>query len=67
MEADRLEATESSADKLSRITVEHRELESRLKQLDKHVYLTPDEQVERKQLQKRKLHKKDQIEALKRR
>jgi hypothetical protein len=66
MDGNRLEAIESSDDMLSRITVEHEDLKTRLRQLDKHVYLTPDEQVERKQIQKLKLRKKDQIQSLKR-
>jgi hypothetical protein len=42
----------------------HLELEERLKHLDGHVYLTPDEQLERKQIQKKKLLLKDRIRAM---
>ena len=40
---------------------EHRVLDETLKELDKKVYLLPDEEVERKRLQKQKLAKKDKI------
>jgi uncharacterized protein YdcH (DUF465 family) len=40
---------------------EHRMLDEKLKELDRKVYLTPDEEMERKRLQKLKLAKKDQI------
>ncbi len=40
---------------------EHRVLDDTLKGLDKKVYLLPDEEVERKRLQKLKLAKKDKI------
>jgi uncharacterized protein YdcH (DUF465 family) len=40
---------------------EHRVLDETLKDLDKKVYLLPDEEVERKRLQKLKLAKKDKI------
>ncbi len=40
---------------------EHRVLDSTLRDLDKKVYLLPDEEVERKRLQKLKLAKKDKI------
>jgi uncharacterized protein YdcH (DUF465 family) len=40
---------------------EHRLLDEKLKDLDRKVYLLPDEEVERKRLQKLKLAKKDKI------
>lgn len=40
---------------------EHRKLDDQLKEFDRKVYLTPDEEMERKRLQKLKLAKKDQI------
>jgi len=40
---------------------EHRELDEKLKEFDKKLYLTPDEEMERKRLQKLKLAKKDRI------
>ena len=40
---------------------EHRMLDDKLKEFDRKVYLTADEEMERKRLQKLKLAKKDQI------
>jgi hypothetical protein len=40
---------------------EHRMLDDQLKEFDRKVYLTPDEEMERKRLQKLKLAKKDMI------
>ena len=40
---------------------EHRQLDEKLKDLDRKVYLLPDEEVERKRLQKLKLARKDKI------
>ncbi len=43
---------------------EHRLLDEKLKEFDRKVYLTPDEEIERKRLQKLKLAKKDKIAEL---
>ena len=43
---------------------EHRQLDEKLKELDRKVYLLPDEEVERKRLQKLKLARKDKIAQL---
>lgn len=40
---------------------EHRQLDEKLKELDRKVYLLPAEEVERKRLQKLKLARKDKI------
>jgi len=40
---------------------EHRLLDDKLKELDKKAYLLPDEEIERKRLQKLKLARKDKI------
>jgi uncharacterized protein YdcH (DUF465 family) len=66
MTKDRHESTpqEDSAEALVRLRAEHKDLETRLEELDGNVYLTPDEQFERKRIQKLKLKKKDQIASL---
>ncbi len=66
MTTDRQESTprEDSAEALVRLKAEHQDLETRLLELDGNVYLTPDEQFERKRIQKLKLKKKDQIARL---
>ena len=43
---------------------EHRSLDDRLKEFDRKVYLSPDEEMERKRLAKLKLAKKDRIAQL---
>ncbi len=43
---------------------EHKNLEGILAELDKKVYLTPEENVERKKVQKLKLAKKDRMAEL---
>lgn len=43
---------------------EHVSYEKRLAKLDNKLFLTPEEERERKELQKKKLKGKDQIEAL---
>lgn len=45
----------------------HRELESRLKELGRRAYLTPQEQKEATQLKKHKLLAKDEIVSLRQR
>ncbi len=43
---------------------EHRSLDDKLKEFDRKVYLSPDEEMERKRLAKLKLAKKDRIAQL---
>ena len=40
---------------------EHRQFDEKLKELDRKVYLLPDEEIERKRLQKLNLARKDKI------
>jgi uncharacterized protein YdcH (DUF465 family) len=42
----------------------HDEIEKRLTELERHLSLTPDEQVERSQLKKEKLRAKDRLAQL---
>ncbi len=49
---------------LAKYVEEHRMLEEKLEEFNKQVYLTPEEEVERKRLQKLKLAGKDKIEAI---
>ena len=50
--------------RIARLRAEHQQLESRLDELNALVYLTPDEQFERKRIQKLKLQKKDMLHRL---
>jgi uncharacterized protein YdcH (DUF465 family) len=57
--------TESS--EFQKWEAEHYELESTLKSIDSHVYLSPEEEVERKRIQKLKLATKDKMMEMVRR
>jgi uncharacterized protein YdcH (DUF465 family) len=49
---------------LEELKSEHARLKARLSELENHVALTADEQVERVRLKKLKLHTKDRIAAV---
>ncbi len=49
---------------LKRYMEEHEELEKKLEDFNRRLYLTPDEEIERKRLQKQKLAGRDRIEAI---
>jgi uncharacterized protein YdcH (DUF465 family) len=54
----------SAAVQMVRLKDRHGELERRLAQLERHLSLTPDEQVERSRLKKEKLRTKDELQRL---
>jgi len=54
----------SSDAELKRQMEEHGEFERRLGELNRRIYLTPDEEMERKKIQKLKLIGRDRIEAI---
>lgn len=49
---------------IERLKREHQELKARLSELNSRLYLSPEEEVERKTIQKLKLQKKDRLAAL---
>lgn len=49
---------------LRRHVEDHRKLEAALEDFNKRIYLTPEEQIEKKKLQKMKLASKDRIYAI---
>ena len=53
-----------SQPELKRCMEEHEELEKKLEDFNRRLYLTPDEEIERKRLQKQKLAGRDRIEAI---
>ncbi len=53
-------------EQLRRLEDEHKDLERRLAELEKHRYLSPREQQERVTLKKLKLAKKDAIQRMSR-
>jgi uncharacterized protein YdcH (DUF465 family) len=59
-----IEKLSSAYPELTQLWREHLELEAQLNFLSGRLYLTPEEQVERKRLQKRKLAGRDRIEAI---
>ena len=48
-------------DEFKKVSEEHHSLDGVLAEMDKKVYLTPEEEIERKKLQKQKLLKKDML------
>lgn len=60
MEKDRV-ALEAD---LNRLRQEHHEADMRLRELDRHLSLSPEEQVEVARLKKHKLHLKDEIRVI---
>ena len=55
---------EPGSDELRKLMGEHRGYETRLDEFNKRVYLSDQEQVERKRLQKLKLAGRDRIEQI---
>ncbi len=49
---------------IDRLAREHGELKARLSELNSRLYLSPEEEVERKTIQKLKLAKKDRLASL---
>jgi len=54
----------SASVEVVRLRERHGEIERRLAELDRHLSLTPDEQIERSQLKKEKLLTKDRLVRL---
>lgn len=51
-------------EEFKRLSEEHRNLDGLLAEIDRKRYLTPEEEVERKKIQKQKLSKKDKMAEL---
>ncbi|MBN2514681.1 MAG: DUF465 domain-containing protein [Deltaproteobacteria bacterium] len=51
-------------DELRKYVKEHRQYEETIEKFNQRVYLTPQEEVEKKKLQKMKLHGKEKIYTL---
>jgi uncharacterized protein YdcH (DUF465 family) len=58
-EGDGVTGTEAAG-----LRARHDEIEKRLTELERHLSLTPDEQIERSQLKKEKLRAKDRLAQL---
>ncbi len=60
-EQEIIELLKRENEEFKKIEEEHRNLEGILVEIDKKLYLTPEEEVERKKIQKQKLLKKDRM------
>lgn len=63
-EADVINTLRNENEEFKKIEEEHRKLEGSLADIDKKKYLTPDDEMVRKNIQKQKLHFKDQMARL---
>ena len=64
MEKIRVTSDEGVGTETARLKARHDEIEKRLSELERHLSLTPDEQIERSQLKKEKLRVKDRLVQL---
>ncbi|MCI0469494.1 MAG: DUF465 domain-containing protein [Nitrospirae bacterium] len=60
-EAEIVETLKKENEEFKNLYQQHRDMDGHLAELDKKVYLTPEEDMERKRLQKEKLNKKDRL------
>lgn len=61
MEAEIKEILKKQNEEYRKLYEEHRKLEEALAIIDKNRYITPEEEIERKKIQKQKLIKKDRM------
>jgi len=63
-DAEIVEILKRESEEYKRLYEEHRSLEKSLAEIDKNKYLTPEEEIERRRIQKQKLAKKDRMAEL---
>jgi uncharacterized protein YdcH (DUF465 family) len=63
-EREIVEFLKKENEEFRRLSEEHRNLDELLVEIDDRKYLTPEEEVERKKIQKQKLLKKDRMAEL---
>jgi uncharacterized protein YdcH (DUF465 family) len=63
-EQEVIESLSKENEEFRKLVEEHHHLEGLLVEIDKKVYLTTEEEVERKKIQKQKLIKKDRMAEL---
>lgn len=63
-ENDVVEILRKENEEFRKLTEEHRSLDSLLSEIDSKRYLTAEEEIERKNIQKQKLFKKDRMAEL---
>jgi hypothetical protein len=59
-----VEALKKVNDDFKKLCQEHKELNGQLDELNKKHYLSPEEEIEKKRMQKEKLNRKDKIAEL---
>ena len=62
--ADIISILRNENEEYKKIEEEHKRLEQSLEDINKKKYLTPDEEIERKKIQKQKLQYKDRMARL---
>jgi uncharacterized protein YdcH (DUF465 family) len=62
-EREIVERLKKENEEFKKLSEEHRNLDVLLSEIDKKRYLTPEEEIERKNIQKQKLLKKDMMAA----
>ena len=60
-EQEIVESLTKENEEFKKLVEDHQDLEGMLAEMDKKVYLTPEEEIERKTIQKQKLAKKDKM------
>ncbi|TAN43493.1 MAG: DUF465 domain-containing protein [Nitrospirae bacterium] len=60
-EQEIIESLRQGNEEFKKLYDDHHVLDGQLAEIDKKVYLTPEEEVERKKMQKQKLSKKDKM------
>lgn len=60
-EQEIIEHLKKKNEEFRKVLEEHHGLDATLAEIDRKVYLTPEEEIERKKLQKQKLAKKDRM------
>ncbi len=60
-EEEIIEILKRENEEFKKLYEEHRQLDSILDEMNKKPYLTPDEEIEKKRMQKEKLQKKDKM------
>lgn len=63
-EEEIIELLKKDSEEFKKLAEDHKNLKQQLAEIDKKVYLSADEEIERKNLQKLKLSKKDRMAEL---
>ena len=64
IDPDTLKKVKSNNAEFKNLFEEHTQLKSRVEELNKMKYLTPEQEMEKKRIQKQKLHCKDRMDEI---